>query len=264
MLRADRPDRRHQPRSGERDLRHRYDVPGTYAGFGIGVSSNFTVAIEGNFIGTNAAGTAAIPNYWGIAIADTPGVPDTEVVGGLTATPGTGAGNLISGNVVGAAGAFGKDGTFLGNLIGTDKTGKYAIPNQTDGLNHVDVVGGTVPGSRNIISGNTRDGVAFARVIQGNYIGTDISGSIATGTDGNPLGNRLGVNDDNGNGASIGGSTPAARNIIAGNLGGDIGNASGTGRGQLHRHRRDRRSQPRSPRGRVRRHLLCNRRDHPQ
>jgi hypothetical protein len=99
-------------------------------------------------------------------------------------------------------------------------TGTMAIPNQF-GLNHPDIVGGTVPGARNIISGNAVDGVSFAGVIQGNYIGTDITGTIALGN------GRFGVNDS---GAStlVGGPTTAARNIISGNANADINGATGT------------------------------------
>ena len=83
------------------------------------------------------------------------------------------------------------------------------------------------------------DGVVFGgegSKLQGNFIGTDITGTLA-------LGNNCGVITV---GALIGGTVPEARNVIAGN--GNFANISlGSGRhrcrsyraGQLYRHRRD-------------------------
>jgi len=79
-----------------------------------------------------------------------------------------------------------------GNYIGTDVTGTIAQGN-SDGIRIEDassnLIGGTSPAARNIISGNTRTGMeilwsgSVGNTVQGNYIGTD-----ATGTAG--LGNR--------------------------------------------------------------------------
>src|SRR6185369_18053483 len=77
-----------------------------------------------------------------------------------------------------------------GNLIGTDITGTQGLgteifsPGVTmSGGSGGTVVGGTTPGSRNIISGSGGAGVAFLRqggiVVQGNYIGTDVTGTVA-------------------------------------------------------------------------------------
>ena len=135
------------------------------AGFvnGIEPTTDSGITIEGNKIGTNAAGTAALPNQVGIYADVEPG-PDTLIVGGTT----PGSGNLISGNSV--FGGFG-GGIYEGNLIGTDVTGELAIPNQ-NGLNHPDVVGGTASrAARNIISGNAVDGVGYAQVGRGTTSG---------------------------------------------------------------------------------------------
>ena len=186
----------------------------SHTGYAVQVQTNDTVLIQGNFIGTNAAGTAAIPNSVGIAVGVNPGA-DIEVIGGTT--PGTG--NLISGNMWGAIGQFSSGGIFQGNLIGTDVTGTMAVPNQT-GLSHVDIIGGTSPCDRNVISGNTGIGVVAANVVQGNYIGTDITGTVA-------LANSEGVNGGYVAGL-IGGPTPTARNIISGNPGADVSFLIGT------------------------------------
>ena len=162
-------------------------APDGHNGYAIQVQTNFTVAVQGNKIGTNAAGTAAIPNSIGVAVGANPG-DDTEVIGGTA----PGAGNLISGNYWGAIGQFGSGGIFQGNLIGTDVTGTMALPEPVRPC-HADVVGGTVAGRAERHLRQPVDGVGFSRVIQGNFIGTDITGAVALGN------GRLGVNDDNGN-----------------------------------------------------------------
>jgi len=168
--------------------------------------------IQGNFIGTNAAGTAALRNVGGVDIF---GSESTDNVIGGTAP---GAGNLISGNEFGIENHG--DGTIIqGNLIGTDITGTNKIPNangvQSISLNTL--IGGLVPGARNIISGNTGNGVYLrgaGNKLQGNYIGTDITGTLAMG--------NAGTGVIAGETALIGGTEPEARNIISAN--GGIGN----------------------------------------
>ena len=85
------------------------------------------VLIVGNYIGTNPAGTAAVPNVTGILADDSGG----STIGGF----GPGEGNLISGS--GAPGIAGNGIIFSNasgfairnNLIGTDVTGVNALPN---------------------------------------------------------------------------------------------------------------------------------------
>ena len=78
----------------------------------------------------------------------------------------------------------------IGNLIGTDITGKATFPNQSNGVfigSPSNRIGGDKPGERNIISGNGGNGVgllginASENIVVGNTIGLDISGSIALG-----------------------------------------------------------------------------------
>ena len=51
-----------------------------------------------------------------------------------------------------------------GNFIGTNASGTGALPNANDGVELADtnttgnIIGGTVAGARNVISGNTGDG----------------------------------------------------------------------------------------------------------
>jgi photosystem II stability/assembly factor-like uncharacterized protein len=159
--------------------------------------------IQGNYIGTNASGTAAVAN----------GSAGVRISGGNNTVGGTtpGAGNLISGNQNGIQ--CGSGTVVQGNLIGTDVTGKMAIANST-GISAYGsdiLIGGTVAAARNLISGNGF-GVSISSPqgrVQGNFIGTDITGTVA-------LANNYGgmtVGDH----TLIGGTTPEARNIISGN-----------------------------------------------
>ncbi|MDQ5867549.1 MAG: CSLREA domain-containing protein, partial [Chloroflexota bacterium] len=76
--------------------------------------------IQGNYIGTNAAGTSALPNGTGIILDNAP----NNTIGGTAA----GAGNLISGNTgAGVDVVSGTTGTLLqGNYIGTNAAGTGA------------------------------------------------------------------------------------------------------------------------------------------
>ena len=183
------------------------------ASYGILVPRSSAVLIEGNFVGTNALGTSAIPNAEGIAIQNDSGAGGL-VIGGTA----PGAGNLISGNTDrGINCEFLTGVTVQGNKIGTDITGTSAIANYVgvDWLSG-DLIGGTAPGAGNLISGNgygvEANDYNGPSTIQGNFIGTDITGTSA-------LGNNVGVNGDS---ITIGGASAAARNIIAGSKTADV------------------------------------------
>jgi hypothetical protein len=179
----------------------------------VDITGNSNV-VQGNFIGTSATGTAALPGG-GVSIFNSSST--NNLIGGTVA----GAGNLISGNQNSGITTTGTGTTIQGNLIGTDVTGTNRIPNssgvQAFGTNML--IGGLTPGARNVISGNQGDG-AYIRgagsKIQGNYIGTDITGTLPLGNNGNGV-----VAGEN---ALIGGNVPEARNIISAN--GSSGNVA--------------------------------------
>ena len=187
--------------------------------------------VEGNFIGTNSAGTAAIPNDTGAAIGGGVDIAGASgnTIGGLTNTPGTGAGNLISGNADAAIFTQGSIGGNLieGNLIGTDSTGTQPLGNGFLGAfgtlriaSPNNSIGGVAAGARNVISGGGRAGVqisAMGTIVQGNYIGTDITGTVAIGnhTNGVAIGGNIPAGPEN---ILIGGTSAGARNVISGNL----------------------------------------------
>ena len=196
--------------TGARNIISGNKLPGIFLGDsdidGIGTSEN---QVQGNFIGTNAAGTQPVANFQaGIAVGgfltvdpDRPVVAINNTIGGATA----GAGNVISGNV--GPGVLilnlGSRGNSLeGNYIGTDATGTKALPNSGSGVVITrapdNTIGGTTVEARNIISGNEGHGIAIGipqidpfsgqrisggtgiRVL-GNFIGTDSTGITGLG-----------------------------------------------------------------------------------
>ena len=110
------------------------------------------LTIQGNRIGTDITGSYAIPNNTGM------------VIGHAGATDVLVAGNLISGNTGSGVSVAETEGPVRieGNLIGTNAGGTYAIGNG-DGENvraaSGVTVGGATTAARNIISGNTFNGV---------------------------------------------------------------------------------------------------------
>ncbi|MFL5728296.1 MAG: beta strand repeat-containing protein, partial [Cytophagaceae bacterium] len=179
-----------------------------------GVSSGSVII--GNYIGTNAAGTAALANGWhGIYLLAT---CNNTVIGGSVAN----SGNLISGNANHGILVEGStDVSIKGNIIGLDQTATAAIPNIWNGIFinsgcHRPIVGGTGVNERNIISGNNSSGLEIIgstnASIQGNYVGVDISGNIAIGNKANGI--KL---TNASNSGTIGGTTAASRNIVSAN-----------------------------------------------
>lgn len=191
-------------------------ISGNAAGIRILGSNASNNQIQGNRIGTNADGTARVPNFYGILIQG----------GRLNRIGGTapGSGNLISGNAVIGVWLFSIDTAFNiveGNLVGLASDGVSALPNGTDGIyvqnSPANTIGGTSAGARNVISGNAEVGLqidgptAAFNVVQGNFLGTDATGSVAVpnGLDG------LFINGAPRN--TIGGTTAGAGNVLSGN-----------------------------------------------
>ena len=176
--------------------------------------------IYANYIGTNAAGTAALGNG-GYGIRSFGGGNE---IGSATA----GSGNVISGNGRGisleSGEAVGSD--VKGNIIGLNAAGTAKVPNHLgSGIelrSSGNVIGGTTAGDRNIISGNSGDAVSIGfdatdNTIQGNYFGTDITGTVALGNDTYGL-------DVSGSGNQIGGAAAGAGNLVSDNAAGvDVG-----------------------------------------
>jgi CSLREA domain-containing protein len=111
----------------------------------------------------------------------------------------------------------GSNSIIAGNFIGTTAGGGAARANRVGILlgGSANTVGGIAPAARNLISGNTEDGISgdvmFEDDIVGNYIGTTKNGSAA-------LGNQFnGIHITNGDKVNIGGTDAGAGNLISGN-----------------------------------------------
>ncbi|MBS1811295.1 MAG: hypothetical protein JST84_24235 [Acidobacteria bacterium] len=176
-----------------------------------GVSSTGNKII-GNYLGTNASGTASLSFGNGVYILDAP----NNTIGGITA----GERNLISGNNNGLSinGTSATGNKIIGNYIGTNAAGTAAIANSngvlTGGPNTI--IGGTTASERNIISGNSTgvylsNGNTTGCKVMGNYIGTDVTGTVAVGN------TNIGVYFYTAANNVIGGTTAGERNIISGN-----------------------------------------------
>jgi parallel beta-helix repeat protein len=187
-------------------------ISGNY--YGVYISGTFTSGnlVEGNYIGTDVSGKQPLANDYGVYLAG-PG----NSVGGTTAA----ARNLISANGTGVSFSDDHNNVVQGNYIGTDVTGTKALGNGTgvsifNGINNT--LGGATSGARNVIAGSTGAGVDISGqqgslaglVVQGNYVGTDATGTVA-------LGNQRGVAVNAPN-VTIGGTAPGAGNLISGNM----------------------------------------------
>ncbi len=192
---------------------------------GTGTSNN---AVVGNYIGTDLNGSVVLGNTFnGVGIWS--GASSNRIGGSMS-----GEGNLISGNgadgiQINGIGSMGN--TVSGNYIGTDVSGAQPLGNAADGVRMEqgasgNLIGGKVPGARNVVSGNNFSGVSMgpgtnANVVIGNFIGTDPSGMRAIGNGQTQCGPGVALYV----GAfsnRIGGSTAADRNVVSGNNCGGI------------------------------------------
>jgi CSLREA domain-containing protein len=191
-----------------------------FTGFGINTDSFGGLVVEGSYIGTNSAGTAAQGNGSGGIRINISNV----TIGDTTAA----ARNIISGNTGNGISVVSGSATIQGNFIGTNASGFGKIPNQTGVLISGaanNTVGGTTPAARNIISGNLSAGISIVNagatnnLVQGNYVGPDVTGGVALGNgDGlNGDGIRVGQIGTSPSGITIGGTAAGAGNVISGN-----------------------------------------------
>lgn len=196
--------------------------------------------IQGNLIGTNAAGTGSLSNQTSLGIFVGPNVAAT--IGGA----GAGEGNVISGNSttfnVIQAGIFVRDNqsgvSIKGNRVGTNATGTAALANQQQGVRIQDrpatglgqppwptqsggpvIIGGSAAGAGNLLSGNGYSGLFVQRpsIVQGNRIGTNAAGTAAIPNSTSPTQISGAVEVSFGDGVVVGGSGTGEGNLISGN-----------------------------------------------
>jgi hypothetical protein len=196
-----------------------------YGGVWVTGSTATGTQIQGNYIGTDVTGAAALPNNpFGIEL-----LSGANTIGGASA----GARNVISGNTqrgIDMSELGASNNVIQGNFIGTNAAGTAAIGNGTYGIHILraenNLIGGTVPGARNVISGNGDRGIFISgsppsemcpgNTIQGNYIGTDVTGTAG-------IGNAIGIELSYVANVSVGGSVPGAGNVISAARSGNTG-----------------------------------------
>ncbi len=151
---------------------------------GIHLESAGGDVVAGNFLGTDTTGESGENNALGVLIDNIAG----NTIGGLTPA----ARNVVSANNEGiqinGSGATGN--LIIGNYIGTDATGTNRLPNgrglEVENFSWGNTVGGAQAGAGNLISGNNSGGIeidsaCYNNVVQGNLVGTDVTGAHRPG-----------------------------------------------------------------------------------
>lgn len=202
---------------------------------GVGTNNN---VVAGNYIGTTAGGAAALGNgIHGVVLVDGPRL-------NRIGTDGNGVADYAERNVISASGIHGvlllnpstDSNVVAGNYIGTNAAGAAALANTQAGVailngahhNRIGTLGTEADPTfmRNLISGNGTFGVTIDNsgsnnnVVRGNFIGTDVTGLVALGN------GDAGVMMRNSANNVIGGTTAAARNVVAANGGSGALNAA--------------------------------------
>lgn len=131
--------------------------------------------IQGNYVGTDVTGTIAAGNYAGILMSES----ENNLIGGQLPSEG----NLVSGNTYGIY--------VVGALSANNSINKGLVIDRTP------------------FTGNSY-GAGGNNFIQGNYIGTDVTGTISAG-------NYIGVLVYESENNLIGGQSSSGRNLISGN-----------------------------------------------
>ncbi|MCC5877579.1 MAG: right-handed parallel beta-helix repeat-containing protein [Candidatus Sumerlaeia bacterium] len=217
---------------GGPDAAHRNVISGNQSAGMLITNTVSGVTVQGNHIGTNLAGNAAIGN-------STHGL---DIQGGGNNI----LDNVISGNSQAGINLQGSDVTNVfirGNTIGLNAAGTAALPNATRGIflgnsSTGVVIGGPDAAHRNVVSGNQSNGISInstssENIIQGNYIGLHPAGTSSIGNGGSGIEMRGGSNDlvdnvisgNSGHGVTLDWFS-SADNILEGNRIGT--NAAGT------------------------------------
>jgi hypothetical protein len=212
------------------DAAERNVVGGSRSGVGTGIyiEANSNI-IAGNNVGLNVNGSASVPNTNGIWVA----AGTSNRIGADPNSPNpAGERNVVCANsAVGInLSSQGSNNQIVGNYVGVRPDGLTALGNgvgiQLDNVTNSMVGGSAGVNARNVVSGNTLQGIVVTGLnannnsILGNYIGVtaagdaplpnQMSGILLTG---GTLNTRIGVRAD---GSAL---DPNRRNVISGNNG---------------------------------------------
>jgi len=170
--------------------------------------------IKGNIIGLKADGTTIITGTTssGIYLITS---ANSNTIGGVNSEDG----NLISGNRSTGISVGTNSNVIQGNYIGPLSDGMSGLVGtmQSNGLNiwgQYNLLGGSVVGARNLISGNTNLGMDMSghnNIIKGNYWGPNKLGTARLS-----VSNNSGMAVNGGTGTVIGGNLPGEGNLMSG------------------------------------------------
>ncbi len=186
--------------------------------------------VEGNFLGVDASGTFNQGTTNSVHVF---GITNNTIGGTNAAARNVISGNTNPGVALNGGASFNQ---VTGNFFGTDLTGTIALGNSGNDVVTLDspnnTIGGTAPGAGNVVAGGLDPttasvGLGFpasaGNLVQGNYIGTDITGTVDLG--GASIGAYVGEGVNN----TIGGTSPAAGNLVSGGDSSGVGIAVGSG-----------------------------------
>jgi hypothetical protein len=186
--------------------------------YGVFITDSNTAGnlVLGNYIGTDFSGSNALANgLSGVFIGN-------STSGNTIGSTNPAGRNILSGNLQYGIYLTNTTGNvILGNYLGVKVTGTAALANQLSGIGIFgntpsNLIGGTVTGAGNVLSGNSQYGIdiggATGNLVQGNLIGLG-----AGGTNGIPNLTSGLLIDTGAQSNTVGGIVAGARNVISGN-----------------------------------------------
>ncbi len=159
---------------------------------GVLITAGGNVQVAGCFIGTDPTGETAAPNGAGVILENSsntiggPNVADRNVLSGAEGLGVPNAGVYVPDQASNPLNIAPSGNVIENNIIGLDATGTKAIENHSSGVydsGSGNTYGSTMAGLGNVISGNYDGGLNTSGnvTIEGNYIGTDVTGKVAIG-----------------------------------------------------------------------------------
>ena len=177
---------------------------GGFGGSGIIVRAG-TVSITDNHVGVDALGTTALANG------------DHGILAASTASDLVVADNVVSSNDTDGISIQGVDASVTGNLVGLGADGSTVLGNGADGIALAPsatgaTVGGATAGDRNVVGGNTLNGIddQVGATIIGNYVGVAANGAT-------PAPNDIGISLGGGASGAVVGRPGSEGNVVSGN-----------------------------------------------